>query len=363
MIQPDRPAVTCVVGARPNFMKIKPVLDAFDRRAVATRLVHTGQHYDESMSQVFFDDLRLRRPDVHLGIGAGTHAEQVAGVLVAMEALLAKQHTDAVVVVGDVNSTLGAALAAAKTPALVAHVEAGLRSGDWSMPEEVNRLVTDRVSDLLCAPSAGAVENLRREGHPDENIELVGDVMAEMLHLALPAARRRPILRNLGLAPRSYALATMHRPSNVDNRDRLRELLETLDELAVEIPVVLPLHPRTRRRMNEYQLPGPKAATLIEPLGYLDFVALEANARLVLTDSGSVQEEARTQGLPCLTLRESTERPDTLGEGLNHLVGHDRTAILAAAKTILDRPNDRRSCAPVRCVGERIVSAVMERIS
>lgn len=362
MSRHGQPVVTCVVGARPNFMKIKPIVDALDRRCVTTRLVHTGQHYDVAMSRVFFDDLGLRRPDVHLGIGAGTQAEQVAGVLVGMEKLLARQPSDAVVVVGDVNSTLGAALAASKSPALLAHVEAGLRSGDWSMPEEVNRIVTDRVSDLLFAPSTDAVDNLRREGYRDDNIVLTGDVMAETVQRFLPAARGRPILQRLGLTAHNYAVATMHRPSNVDDRDRLTDLLGTLDELAAEVPVVLPLHPRTRRRMVEHGVADTRAVTLTEPLGYLDFVGLQANARLVLTDSGSVQEEARSLGLPCLTLRDTTERRDTLRDGSNRLVGTDRGTILSAARAILTDPGERASRGPVGSVGERIVAALMTRI-
>jgi UDP-N-acetylglucosamine 2-epimerase (non-hydrolysing) len=231
------------------------------------------------------------------------------------------------------------------------------------MPEEVNRVVTDRVSDLLFAPSRGAVSNLLREGHPVENVELVGDVMAETLHLFLPAARRRPIVERLGLTPDGYALATMHRPSNVDDRDRLTDLLGTLDELAADIPVILPLHPRTRRRMAEHRVPTPRCLTLTQPLGYLDFVGLQASARLVLTDSGSVQEEARCLGRPCLTLRDTTERHDTLLDGVNQLVGADRSMILSAARTIIDDRGARRPGAQVRSVGERIVAAVMRRIS
>ncbi len=363
MTSNGRPLITCVVGARPNFMKVKPVIDALECRGVTSQLVHTGQHYDAVMSRVFFDDLDLRRPDIHLGIGSGTHAEQVAGVLTEMDRLLEARRPDAVVVVGDVNSTLGAALATAKMPTLLAHVEAGLRSGDWSMPEEVNRVVTDTVSDVLFAPSRDAVSNLLREGHAAEKVELVGDVMAETLHRFLPAARRRPIVERLGLTPDGYALATMHRPSNVDDRDRLTDLLGALDELATDIPVVLPLHPRTRRRMAEHRVPLPRCVILTEPLGYLDFVGLEANARLVLTDSGSVQEEARCLGLPCLTLRDTTERHDTLLDGVNQLVGADRSTILSAARTVIDGRRDRRPCAPVGSVGERIVAALMRRIS
>jgi len=353
----------CVVGARPNFMKIKPIVDELDRRGVAATLVHTGQHYDSAMSEVFFDDLQLRRPDLHLGIGAGSNGAQVAQVLTCMEQLLAHRKTDAVVVVGDVNSTVGAALATAHSPALLAHVEAGLRSGDWSMPEEVNRIVTDRVSDVLFAPTAAAAENLMREGRSPEHIEVVGDVMAEVLQRFLPVARRRPIVGRLGLTPGRYALATLHRPANVDEPQLLTDLLGTLDELAATVPVVLPMHPRTRRRMAEHRIDDPRHVTVVPPLGYLDFVALQAGARLVLTDSGSVQEEARSQGLPCLTLRATTERPDTVDSGVNELVGTDRTTILAAAQRILSGPPQRSPVSAVGPVGERIVTALLQRIT
>lgn len=362
MTRRDGPVVACVVGARPNFMKIKPVMDALGGRTVTTCLVHTGQHYDASMSQVFFDDLGLRPPDVHLGVGPGTRAEQISGVLIAMEQLLSQRNPDAVVVVGDVNSTVGAALSAATAPTLLAHVEAGMRCGDRSMPEEMNRIVTDRVSDLLLAPSPDAVANLRAEGHPAESIELVGDVMAETLHRFLPSAANRPVLQRFGLSPRNYVVATMHRPGNVDDPDRLADLLGTLDQLAADIPVVLPLHPRTRRRMVEHRLPDTKAVKVTEPLGYLDFVGLQARARFVLTDSGSVQEEARSLGLPCLTLRDTTERWDTLRDGSNQLVGTDRNTILSAARALLAEQRERVRPEPVRSVGERIVAALMKRI-
>jgi UDP-N-acetylglucosamine 2-epimerase (non-hydrolysing) len=322
-----------VAGARPNFMKAKPVLDALEQRGVETTLVHTGQHYDALMSDVFFDDLGLRHPDRHLGAGSGTHAEQTARVMTGLEALLEAEPTDVVIVVGDVNSTLAAAIVGAKAGARVAHVEAGLRSRDWRMPEEINRVVADRVSDLLFAPSADAAENLRREGYREDQIHLVGNVMVDTLLGALERARARPVADELRLTPGEYGLVTLHRPENVDDPSVLMTLLALLDELADELPLVLPAHPRLAAALD-----GASATSirLLDPLGYLDFVALEADARLVLTDSGGVQEETTMLGVPCLTLRESTERPVTVTEGTNTVVGRDPARIRAAFDRALD---------------------------
>jgi UDP-N-acetylglucosamine 2-epimerase (non-hydrolysing) len=316
-----------VAGARPNFMKAKPVLDALEALDIGTTLVHTGQHYDPVMSDVFFDDLDLRRPDYHLGAGSGSHAEQTARVMLGLEALLRELPTDVVIVVGDVNSTLAAAVVGAKAGTRVAHVEAGLRSRDWRMPEEINRVVADRVSDYLFAPSEDAVQNLRREGYRDDQIHLVGNVMVDTLLGALDRARARPVLTELGLDPGGYGLVTLHRPENVDDAPALRGLLSTLDELSAELPLVLPAHPRLLGALDGVE---PRAVRVLDPLGYLDFVALEAHARVVLTDSGGVQEETTVLGIPCLTLRESTERPVTVTEGTNVVVGRDPARIRAA---------------------------------
>ncbi len=324
-----------VAGARPNFMKIKPVLDALEARGATTVLVHTGQHYDERMSGVFFDELGIRAPDAHLGVGSGTHAEQTARVMLALEPLVIDEAPDVVVVVGDVNSTLGAALVGAKCGRRVAHVEAGLRSGDWTMPEEVNRVATDRVSDHLLAPSADAVANLRAEGFADERIHLVGNVMIDTLLANLSRARARPVLDRLGLEPGGYGLVTLHRPATVDDPSVLAEVLGALARIAETLPLVFPAHPRVAARLAGA---APAGILVIEPQGYLDFIALEAGARLVLTDSGGVQEETTALGVPCLTLRDNTERPVTVAEGTNVVVGRDPARIVEAAQAVLGRP-------------------------
>ncbi len=314
-------------------MKVKPVMDALEDRSVKTALVHTGQHYDPEMSGVFFDELGIRPPDHWLGIGSGTHAEQTGRVMMTFEPLMEKLAPDLVVVVGDVNSTMACSLVAAKAGCLLAHVEAGLRSGDWSMPEEINRVVTDRLSDYLFAPSPDAVMNLRGEGRPAASIHLVGNVMVDTLLANLERARSRPVLDSLQLEHGSYILVTLHRPANVDDPGTLRELVSALGAIATDHPVIFPLHPRTRERVAEVTLPA--GVRLTEPLGYLDFIALEAGAAMVLTDSGGVQEETTVLGVPCLTLRENTERPITVSEGTNHVVGRNPTRIVAEARRVL----------------------------
>jgi UDP-N-acetylglucosamine 2-epimerase (non-hydrolysing) len=314
-------------------MKVKPVVDALDRRGAQVILVHTGQHYDSSMSDVFFSDLGLRPPDCHLGVGSGSHAEQTAGVMSAFEPVVADEKPDVVVVVGDVNSTMAAALVAAKAGTRLAHVEAGLRSGDWSMPEEINRVVTDRVSDCLLAPSPDAVDNLRAEGHRPEQVHLVGNVMIDTLLANLDRARNRGVLDRMGLAAREYGLVTLHRPANVDDPASLANLATGLAAVSLELPLVLPAHPRARTALLGADLPS--SVRVVEPAGYLDFIALEASARLVLTDSGGVQEETTALGVPCLTLRDNTERPITVTEGTNQVVGRSPDAIVATARRIL----------------------------
>ena len=319
--------VVLVAGARPNFMKVGPVQAELDRRGVPSVLVHTGQHYDAAMSAVFFDELAIRTPDHHLGVGSGSHAVQTARVMEAIEPVLLREEPTWVVVPGDVNSTLAAALVATKLGMRVAHIEAGLRSGDWSMPEEVNRVVADSVSDLLLAPSADAVENLRREGATDARIALVGNVMADTLLGNLDRARRRPVAEAMGLEKGGYGLVTLHRPSNVDDPTTLADLVGTLAEITEQLPLVWPVHPRVRATLE--QIGGAPRLLLVDPVGYLDSVALQATARVVLTDSGGIQEETTILGVPCLTLRTTTERPITILEGTNQLVGTERAAILA----------------------------------
>ncbi|MFC7275732.1 non-hydrolyzing UDP-N-acetylglucosamine 2-epimerase [Paractinoplanes rhizophilus] len=337
------PRIICVAGARPNFMKVKPVMDALEARGAEVVLVHTGQHYDAAMNDVFFADLGLRPPDRHLGTGSGTHAEQTARVMTAFEPLVDELRPDAVVVVGDVTSTLSCALVAAKAGVPVAHVEAGLRSRDWAMPEEINRVVTDRLSELLFAPSPDGVDNLRAEGYHDDQIHLAGNVMIDTLYANLDRALASDILHRYELTPGGYALATLHRPANVDDPGMLGALLTALGEVAQELPVILPVHPRTAARLELAGLPG--GIRLVPPAGYLDFIALQASARLVLTDSGGIQEETTALGVPCLTMRDSTERPITVTEGTNTLVGRDPARIVGTARQVLASPPAKRAPA------------------
>jgi UDP-N-acetylglucosamine 2-epimerase (non-hydrolysing) len=324
----------CVAGARPNYMKVKPVMDALEQRGADVVLVHTGQHYDPFMNDVFFEELGIRRPDHALGVGSGTHAEQTARLMLAFEPLLTRVDPDVVVVVGDVNSTMACAVVAAKAGPLVAHVEAGLRSRDWSMPEEVNRVVTDRVSDFLFAPSPDAVDNLLAEGVAQDRIHLIGNVMIDTLLANVERARSRPILDDLGVKPGQFGLVTLHRPANVDHEVTLDGLLDALERIGDLCPLVFPVHPRTRARLGGR--PTSDAVRLVDPLGYLDFIALEAAARLVLTDSGGVQEETTALGVPCLTVRDNTERPITITEGTNVLAGRDPEGIVAHARRVLE---------------------------
>ena len=325
-----------MAGARPNYMKVKPVMDALEERGAQVVLVHTGQHYDPAMSDVFFAELGIRRPDHFLGAGSGTHAVQTCRVMTAFEPLVAELAPDVVVVVGDVNSTLACALVTAKLGVTLAHVEAGLRSRDRSMPEEINRLVTDRVSDYLFAPSADAVVNLQAEGYRPEQIHLVGNVMVDTLLANAGRAAAGGTLARLGLRPGEYGLVTLHRPANVDDPAVLGALLVALTEISRSCPLVLPEHPRAADRLRAAGLPA--GIRIIPPAGYLDFIALEASARLVLTDSGGVQEETTVLGIPCLTLRDSTERPITITEGTNRLVGRDPDLIVKVAREVLAAP-------------------------
>ena len=330
------PRIVCVAGARPNYMKIKPVMDALERRGAEVVLVHTGQHYDPAMNDVFFADLGIRPPDRFLGVGSGSHAEQTGRVMTAFEPLLGEVSPDIVVVVGDINSTLACALVTAKAGPLLAHVEAGLRSRDWSMPEEVNRVATDRVSDFLLAPSPDAVDNLRAEGYREDQIHLVGNVMIDTLLANLERARASDVLDRYDLDKGEFGLVTLHRPANVDDPEVLTGLLKALGEIAGRLPLVLPVHPRAAGRLAEIGVPG--GVRLVPPAGYLDFIALQDSARVVLTDSGGVQEETTALGVPCVTLRDNTERPVTVEQGTNVLAGRDPARITALVNSVLDRP-------------------------
>jgi UDP-N-acetylglucosamine 2-epimerase (non-hydrolysing) len=333
--------VICVAGARPNYMKVKPLIDALEERGVDVVLVHTGQHYDPAMNDVFFTELDIRSPDHFLGVGSGSHATQTGRVMASFELLVERVAPDLVVVVGDVNSTMACALVTAKSGARVAHVEAGLRSWDWSMPEEVNRVVTDRVSDYLFAPSADAVANLRDEGYRHDQIHLVGNVMVDTLLANRDKAANRTVLSALGLRPGGYGVVTLHRPANVDDPVVLKGLLSALAEVARMCPLVFPAHPRAAAALRGVDVPPRVSVTA--PTGYLDFIALQASARLVLTDSGGVQEETTVLGVPCLTLRDNTERPITVSQGTNHLVGRDPMRIVAAARRVMEAPPAPRS--------------------
>lgn len=328
-----------IAGARPNFMKIAPLMAALKGQpGIQSALVHTGQHYDEKMSDLFFRQLEIPEPDVNLEVGSGSHAVQTAEIMKRFEPVMQARKPDAVLVVGDVNSTIACGMVAVKMGARLIHVEAGLRSFDRSMPEEINRLLTDSISDLLfCSESAG-VENLRREGAPEDRIFLAGNLMIDTLLRNRTVAARSPILDELGLRAKSYAVLTLHRPANVDDPAVLGRLMATLDRVAETMPVVFPIHPRTRARMEALGALRPAASgwRVIDPQGYLEFLKLMSEARLVLTDSGGIQEETTILGVPCLTLRDNTERPVTVELGTNRLTGTDPDRILKAFGEILE---------------------------
>ena len=332
--------VVHVVGARPNYMKIAPVMDALrgDSR-IRQVLVNTGQHYDESMAGGFLKELQLPVPDRNLGVGSASHALQTAKVMIAFEEICLADRPDLVVVVGDVNSTMAASLVAAKLLIPIAHVEAGLRSFDRTMPEEINRIVTDRLADLLLTPSRDGDENLRAEGTPEEKIHLVGNVMIDTLRRHQPLAGLDRIRDRIPVVGRPYAVLTLHRPSNVDDRAALGSILEAVQTVAARMPVVFPVHPRTRSRLREFSLERQlDGAVLTEPLGYIDFLSLTSHARLILTDSGGLQEESTALGIPCLTLRENTERPVTVTHGTNRVVGTRTADIVEGFEQALAAP-------------------------
>jgi UDP-N-acetylglucosamine 2-epimerase (non-hydrolysing) len=334
--------IMLVAGARPNFMKVAPPLQELRKwpEAFQPRLIHTGQHYDTEMSDVFFQDLDLPRPDRFLGVGSGSHAEQTARVMVAFEWVCLEERPALVVVVGDVNSTMACAITAKKLCIPVAHIEAGLRSRDWTMPEEVNRVVTDAISDLLFTPAREADANLLREGIPAERIHFVGNVMIDCLLAQLPKTESRDTLQRFGVEVGHYAILTLHRPSNVDVPEVLSGIVEVMLELSRELPIVWPIHPRSSKMLAQSGLlhsidrsPGFK---LTEPLGYLDMLTLNRWARMILTDSGGLQEEATVLGVPCATLRQNTERPVTVEAGANRLAGNQPAGMRAAIRSVLD---------------------------
>jgi UDP-N-acetylglucosamine 2-epimerase (non-hydrolysing) len=335
-----------VVGARPNFMKIAPIIQEMRKypHEFEQILVHTGQHYDTNMSSVFFDELELPRPDVNLSVGSGSHAWQTAQIMARFDPILMDYKPDWVLVPGDVNSTIACALVAAKLGVKVAHVEAGLRSFDRTMPEEINRVLTDQISDLLFTPSRDADENLLREGIAPEKIRFVGNVMIDTLNKLLPKAETRWASLRCKYHLDSYVLVTLHRPSNVDEPDNLSEIIAALIEISQVISVLFPVHPRTHKQIKDL---NPQCNNdrfiLTAPMGYLDFIALQMNAAMVLTDSGGIQEETTYLGIPCLTARPSTERPVTMNHGTNRLVASRRDKLLDAVSEVLNTPMIRKS--------------------
>lgn len=348
--------ILSVVGARPNFVKIAPLLREMAARGqIESVLVHTGQHYDASMSDGFFEALAIPAPDVNLAVGSGSHARQTAEVMTRLEPVLESERPDVVIVVGDVNSTLAAALAAAKLGIRVAHVEAGLRSFDRSMPEEINRVATDAVADELFASEESAVANLAREGVPAGRVHFVGNVMIDALHLTRPLWQASTVVADLGLGARRYGVVTLHRTANVDDDERLDQILGALHGLARHLPLIFPVHPRVRPRLARRGVTwlGPTQAVpesggllCTAPLGYLDFVALVSRASVVLTDSGGIQEETTILGVPCLTLRENTERPATVTHGTNRVIGVAPGRIVNEALVALAQPPIRRAPPP-----------------
>jgi UDP-N-acetylglucosamine 2-epimerase (non-hydrolysing) len=342
-------SIVIIVGARPNLVKAAALMKAMgEAPGIDAALVHTGQHYDDAMSAVFFRELGLPDPVANLGVGSGPHGKQTAQVMLALEPLLADMRPHCVMVVGDVNSTMAAALVAAKLHIPVAHVEAGLRSFDRTMPEEINRLVTDAVSDYLFTPSLDANENLLREGVPAEKIFFVGNVMIDTLQTSLPRAREARAAERHQLTPDGYAVLTLHRPSSVDDPDALRRIVDAIAVIQEQLPVIFPAHPRTVRMLESSGIAATLArlarTRVVEPLGYFEFLGLLADARLILTDSGGIQEEATALGVPCLTLRTNTERPVTITHGTNRLVGHETAHVVASAMEALEAPAHAAAC-------------------
>ena len=346
--------LACVVGARPNFMKMAPLLQALEAYpCFRPVLIHTGQHYDKCLSGVFLEELRMKRPDVSLEVGSGDHGVQTARVVERFEAVLKEgpaggSRYHRVIVVGDINSTMAATLAAVKLGIPVAHVEAGLRSFDRTMPEEINRLVTDTISDMLLVSEPAGMENLRAEGHPEDRLHLVGNVMIDTLRNLLPKAEARDTLVRHGLEPGQYGVVTLHRPANVDSRETLSGLLDVLIEVSRDLQLIFPIHPRTKQRIEQFQLGGrfTDATRMMQvaPLGYLDFLALTSKAKAIVTDSGGLQEESTALGIPCLTMRPNTERPSTVEQGTSTLMGSDPETLRSNLRAVVDGTYKRGEC-------------------
>jgi UDP-N-acetylglucosamine 2-epimerase (non-hydrolysing) len=362
--------IISVVGARPNFVKVAPLHKAFQKQADAVRhlIVHTGQHYDEAMSKIFFGDLELPQPDFYLGVGSGSHAQQTAGIMIEFEKVLDQVHPDLVIVVGDVNSTIACSLVSVKMGIPVAHVEAGLRSGDRTMPEEINRLLTDAIADHLFVTEPSGVANLRMEGVDEKKIHLVGNVMIDSLIHYREKAKQSTIMELLDVKPKNFTLVTLHRPSNVDTVDGLAKILTIFERIASHSKIVFPVHPRTKKMLAQHGL-GARAEAipglrLLDPIGYLDFLRLLDNAQLVLTDSGGIQEETTFLGVPCLTLRENTERPITCEVGTNELCGLDVEKVAAKSLSCFEGIRKRGSIPPLwdGHAAERIAEHILGKV-
>jgi len=339
--------ISILVAARPNFVKAAPLAKELKRRGIPPELVHAGQHYDPALSQVFLDELELEEPALNLGIGSGTHGYQVAATIEGVERYISRSNPDVFVVVGDVNATAGGALAASKMDVFLVHLEAGLRSFDRSMPEEINRIVADHLSDLCLAPSEDARKNLFGEGIPEERVALVGNLMIDTLLAKLDAAKERSVRKKFGFEKLSYAVATLHRPSNVDSAAKLASMLSAVADSVSGMPVVFPVHPRTQKMIDASGISLRPNIVTTEPLGYIDFLSLLCECRIAFTDSGGIQEETSVLGVPCLTLRPNTERPVTVEMGTNTVVGTEPESIVSAAEKILRSPMPQPARIPL----------------
>jgi UDP-N-acetylglucosamine 2-epimerase (non-hydrolysing) len=360
--------IISVVGARPNYMKVAPIHRAFQKYSdqVQHLICHTGQHYDVNMSKIFFEELELPQPDFYLGVGSGSHAEQTAKIMIEFEKVLIQENPDLVIVVGDVNSTIACSLVAVKLGIKVAHVEAGLRSFDRTMPEEINRLLTDQIADYLFVTEKSGIENLKNEGIPDEKIFFVGNTMIDSLVHYLPKIENSTILDDLSLKPREYIVVTLHRPSNVDNPENLVKIFNEFKKIAEKIKIVFPIHPRTKRTLHsaniDYEHPN---ILLIEPVGYISFIKLVKNSLIVLTDSGGIQEETTYLKIPCLTLRKNTERPITAEIGTNKLIGIEYNKIAEECFETINNPPKNSQIPPLwdGKAAERITAKVIELLN
>jgi len=351
-----------VCGARPNFMKIAMIFKEMKKfpQTFHPLIVHTGQHYDFKLSDAFFRDLRLPKPDIYLGVGSGGHGEQTGKIMIKFEKAVLGKKPDLIIVVGDVNSTLAASIVASKLAIPLAHIEAGLRSFDRTMPEEINRMVTDRLSDYLFTTEEAGNENLKKEGIDEKKIFLVGDLMVDCLLRNRQVAKKTPIMKKLNLSRDSYCLLTLHRPSNVDKHEILSRIVEALNAISKRIQIIFPIHPRTEKMLKKFGLSFEKEVKVVEPLSYLEFISLEENAKFVITDSGSIQVETSVLGIPCLTVRDNTERPYTIEKGTNTLVGTNKRKIEDDSMKILEEKQKVTECHSLwdGNTGKRIIEII-----